>query len=125
MAPLGGGMAPLGGGMAPLGGGMAPLGGGMAPLGGGMATEDTVHQREAEAAALPDGGVVWRGTGPDRFTSANLPEHLRILQRAPGEAKRLWEPKVREGLDQRRGRVINEIKGSRSKGFRRTGFPCR
>ena len=27
-----------------------------------------------------------------RFTSANLPDRLRILQRAPGEAKKLWEP---------------------------------
>jgi hypothetical protein len=64
-------------------------------LADGMATNHAAYPRDCapEAVAVQEGGVVWRGTGPDRFTSANLPEHLRILQRAPGETKRLWEPK--------------------------------
>ena len=82
------------------------------PPPGGMATTDAAHPRECapEAVALQEGGVVWRGTGPDRFTSANLPEHLRVLQRAPGETKRLWEPK-------RGGRVaVVDLTGNSSDG---------
>jgi hypothetical protein len=35
--------------------------------------------------------MILRGGG-ERFTSAGLPEHLQILRRPPGEAKKLWEP---------------------------------